>query len=192
VVYGRDLPSLRTYLSGGARLLAVNNQLRDRDEFIMEVWERLEQGQQCYKSFYDRHHQDLEFTPWQWVLLRLVHWLIASLVAAGKGKLGPKFYGPFQVLERIGDVAYRLLPAGDKLHNVFHIGMLKLYHGEEPTRPGVLPTIRHGRTCLEPTSIVKSRLARGRHELLVQWVGLAAADATWVDLEEFRRLHPAL
>jgi hypothetical protein len=37
VVYGRDLPSLRTYLSGGARLLAVNNQLRDWDEFIMEV-----------------------------------------------------------------------------------------------------------------------------------------------------------
>jgi hypothetical protein len=113
------------------------------------------------------------------VWLCLVQRPITSLVAAGKGKLSPKFYGPFQVLERIGNVAYRLqLLVGAKLHNVFHIGLLKPYHEEEPTGPGALPTIRHGRACLELANIIKSRLARGRHELLVQWVGLTAADAT--------------
>jgi hypothetical protein len=118
--------------------------------------------------------------------------MIASLSTTGKGKLGPKLFDPFKVLERIGDVAYRLeLPTGAKLHNVFHVGLLKPYHGEEPVGPGVLPTVLHGRACLEPASVIKSRLARGRHEVLVQWVGLPAANASWVDLDEFRRLYPS-
>jgi hypothetical protein len=54
-----------------------------------------------------------------------------------------------------------------------------------------LPTIRHGRACLEPAAVIKSRLARGRHEVLVQWKGLSTPDASWVDLDVFRRLYPA-
>jgi hypothetical protein len=63
VVYGCDPSSLRTYLLDDVRLPAVGNQLRDRDEFIMKVWEHHEQAQQHYKSFDDQHHRDLEFTP---------------------------------------------------------------------------------------------------------------------------------
>jgi hypothetical protein len=39
--------------------------------------------------------------------------------------------------------------------------------------------------------VFKSRLARGRHELLVQWKGQAAADASWMALDEFRSLFPS-
>jgi hypothetical protein len=92
----------------------------------------------------------------------------------------------------IGDVAYRLqLSTGAKLHDVFHVGQLKLYHDKEPAGPGVMPTIRHGHAWLEPSNVIKSCLPCGHHELLVQWVGLNAADAAWVDLDEFRRLYPA-
>jgi hypothetical protein len=56
VIYGRDPPSLRTYTQGAAHLPAVHNQLLERDEFILEIRERLEQAQQQYKGAYDKKH----------------------------------------------------------------------------------------------------------------------------------------
>jgi hypothetical protein len=44
---------------------------------------------------------------------------------------------------------------------------------------------------LTPHAVVRGHLARGRRELLVQWVGLDPSSASWVDLEEFRRLYPS-
>lgn len=87
-----------------------------------------------------------------WVLLRLLHRPMASLVdTRGRGKLGPKFYGPFQVLSKVGTVAYRLqLPPGARLHDVFHVGLLKPFVGTLPVSVPQLPSSHHGRVCLEP------------------------------------------
>jgi hypothetical protein len=170
---------------------AVQEQLRERDEFVLEIRERLEQAQQRYKGFYDRKHWEVEFAVGDWVWLRLIHQPLASLDVMGRGKLGPKFYGPFLVLEKIGDVAYSLqLLTDTKLHDVFHVGLLKRYKGEPPVEPPVLPHISHGRTYGQPEVVIRGRLARGRREVLVQWRGQPAAEATWTDLEEFQKLYP--
>jgi hypothetical protein len=60
-----------------------------------------------------------------------------------------------------------------------------------PTVPGWLPPIRHGRACLEPEAVTKSRLARGHVELLVNWKGRANADASWIPVTEFQSLYPS-
>jgi hypothetical protein len=191
VVYGREPPSLRPAAAEEARVPAVHEQLWERDEFVLEIRERLEHAQQRYKGFYDRKHREVEFAVGDWVWLRLIHRPLASLDVRGRGKLGPKFYGPFRVLEKIGDVAYRLqLPAGTKLHDVFHVGLLKRYKGEPPVEPPVLPHISHGQACGQPEVVIRGRLARGRREVLVQWRGQPAAEATWIDLEEFQKLYP--
>ncbi|WVZ83528.1 hypothetical protein U9M48_030666 [Paspalum notatum var. saurae] len=171
VVYGREPPSLRPYDGFSARLPAVDQQLHDRDEFLAEIRDRLEQAQQYQKAQHDRRHREVVFTPGQWVWLRLLHRPAASLDVRGRGKLGPRFFGPFQVRERVGDVAYRLqLPPKSQLHDVFHVGLLKPYCGPEPTVIPELPPIRHGRVCLLPQK--------------------SAAEASWVPLEEFHRQHP--
>ena len=116
---------------------------------------------------------------------------MASLVIHGRGKLGPKYFGPFKVLDRVGDMAYRLqLPLGTRLHNVFHVGLLKPFHGEPPTQVQPLPAVRHGRVLVEPEEVLRSRLARGNCELLVRWKGAPASETSWVSLVEFQQLFP--
>jgi hypothetical protein len=172
-------PSVHSYEPGTTRIPAVAQQLVERDEFLVEIHDRLEQAQQHDKSYYDKKHQDLQFSVLNWVWLRLLNRPVASLDITGRGKLVPRFYGPFKIIERVGDVTYKLeLPAGAKLHSVFHVGLLKPYHGTTSNGPGVLPPTYHGRAIPQPAQVIKERLARGVHELLVHWIGQAAADAT--------------
>jgi hypothetical protein len=108
----------------------------------------------------------------------------------GRGKLGPKFYGPYKVIKRVGEVSYRLqLPAGARIHDVFHVDLLKPFHGEPSAVPAALPPLRHGRACLEPTAVLKCQLARGQQEVLVQWQGKPPAETSWMLLNNFRNAY---
>jgi len=165
--------------------------MKDIDEFLSEVRDRLEQAQQQHKAAYDRYHRELQFSPGDWVWLRLLHRPVASLQVTGRGKLGPKFFGPFQIVERIGDVAYKLaLPAGAHIHDVFHVGLLKKFYGEPPSQTPPLPLVQHGRVVVEPEAVIRGRLARGRREVLVRWKGAPAAKTSWVALDDFREQFP--
>ena len=97
----------------------------ERDEFMAKIRDRLEQAQQYSKQQYDKKHRELSFEVGQWVWLRLLHCPMASLNVQGRSKLGPRYFGPYRIAEKIGDVA--------RLHNVFHVGLLKIFHGTSST-----------------------------------------------------------
>jgi hypothetical protein len=87
--------------------------LRDRDVILTEARQHLIQAQQLTRKYYDANHRELEFEVGAWVWLRLLHRTAQSLDPRAKHKLGPRWAGPFKVIEKIGQVAYRLeLPAG--------------------------------------------------------------------------------
>jgi hypothetical protein len=115
VVYGRAPPVFPPCDCGSARTDTVDNMLADREEFLSEVRTRLEQAQAYARQHYNKHHRDLEFTEGDWVWLRLLNRPSHSLLDKPHNKLSPKYAGPFQILARVGKVAYRLgLPASSQ------------------------------------------------------------------------------
>ena len=144
-----------------------------------------------YKAYYDKHHREVHYTVGDWVWLRLWQCAAASLQAPITGKLKPRFYGPYRVAAVINDVAYRLeLPDRARLHDVFHIGLLKKFVSTPPTSPPALPPIHHGAAVPEPDRVTRARLNRGVCQLLVHWKGEPASSASWEDLDSFVARYP--
>ena len=106
MVYGRPLPPILPYTLGTAKTEAANALLRSRDDILAKVRQHLLQAQQLSKRYYDANHRELEFAVGDWVWL--LHRTAQSLDPSARRKLGPRYAGPFLVLERIDSVAYRL------------------------------------------------------------------------------------
>ena len=82
-------------------------------------------AQDRQKSLVFRHATDRVYDVGNWVFLKLLSW--KGVVRFGKkGKLSPRYIRLYQVIERVGDVAYRLeLPSElAKVHKVFHVSIL--------------------------------------------------------------------
>jgi len=143
------------------------------------------------KHYYDAHHHPLVFNVDDWVWLRLLNHHMRSLDPGTRGKLGPRYAGPFQITKHVGEVAYCLrLPLGARIHDVFHVGVLKPFHGTPPATTPALPPIQHGRLLQQPEKIIKSQLCRGTWHVLVQWSGLPPSEATWEPILDFKTSYP--
>jgi hypothetical protein len=89
-------------------------------------------------------------------------------------------------------VAVRLaLPPQARLHDVFHVGVLKKLVGPPPTATPPLPPIHYGAVAPEPVRAIRTRLARGVRQVLVQWKGQSASSATWEAVEPFLSKFPS-
>jgi len=142
------------------------------------------------KQYYDKGHRDVVLQVGDWAWLRLHHRSAAGITDRAAGKLAPRYYGPYLVLERIGDVAYRLqLPPRAKIHNVFHVVFLKKHQGDPPATMVPLPPVVHRRVVPTPDSVKRARLNRGIWELCVRWVGRDSSDSTWEPLDEFKATY---
>jgi hypothetical protein len=108
-------------------------------------------------------------------------------------KLSYKFFGPFEVLERIRHVAYRLkLHESSSIHPVIHVLQLKLAVGFKGV---VRPDLPDNPFLRVPMKVLSSRLVDHGgaqvSQVLIQWSQLPAELATWEDLEALKQLFPS-
>ena len=84
------------------------------------------------KSYADLKRKDVEYQVGEKVFLKVSPWR-KVLRFDKKGKLSPRYIGPYEILERIGPVAYILAlpPPLAKLHDVFHVSMLWRYRSDD-------------------------------------------------------------
>nr|XP_027101334.1 uncharacterized protein LOC113721230 [Coffea arabica] len=81
------------------------------------------------KSYADNRRKDLEFSIGDQVFLKITP-LKASLMAGKGKKLQPRFVRIYKILQRVGNVAYKLEPPPSltRIHNIFHVSILKKYY----------------------------------------------------------------
>ena len=194
VVYGRSPPALMRYEEHSTTNVDLEKMLKERDMMLGQIRDQLIHTQQLMKNNADKHRREVEFKVGDSVYLKLRPYRQQSVTRRICQKLAAKYYGPFEVMERIGKVAYRLkLPEGSKIHPVFHVSLLKLVLGQG-AEVNPLPAIfaETGEFIVEPAELLDTRYnAEGYLEGLVQWKGLPSHENTWVILKELMAQFPA-
>nr|GEV39774.1 reverse transcriptase domain-containing protein [Tanacetum cinerariifolium] len=107
--------------------------IQETTEKIVQIKQRIQVARDRHKSYADLKRKPMEFQVGDKVMFKVSPW--KRVVRFGKrGKLNPRYVGPFRVLERVGDVAYKLeLPKElSRVHNTFHVSNLKKCHADEP------------------------------------------------------------
>ena len=129
----------------------------------------------------DHGRKDKEYAIGDWVWLKLQAYRQKS-IRGQHHKFDPKFYGPYQIIDRIGKVAYKLgLPTTATIHNVFHVSLLR--PAAAPTTPVVdLLPVSHINDAI-PQAILERKMVKRHNQAvtkwLIHWAGQSPADASW-------------
>ncbi|KAL0561655.1 hypothetical protein IC582_002095 [Cucumis melo] len=127
-LYGRRCRTSVCWDEVGERKLMGLELVRSTTENVKVIKEKLKMAQDRQKHYADKQRKDLEFEVGDNVFLKLSPWK-GVLRFRRKGKLSPRYIGLYEIIERIGPVAYRLAPPMElsRIHDVFHVSMLRKY-----------------------------------------------------------------
>ena len=105
--------------------------VKDTEEKVRVIQQRLKATNDRQKTYADLKRKDIEYEVGDKVFIKVSPWR-KILRFCKKRKLSPRFIGPYEILERIGHVAYRLALPSElaKLHNVFHVSLLRKYRSD--------------------------------------------------------------
>ena len=198
-LYGRPCRSLICWTEVGEHSITGPYLIRDTSVKVDLIRKRLLTAQSQQKSYADRRHRPLEFEVGDHVFLKVMP--IKGLVRFGKrGKLALRYIGPFEILERVGTIAYRLAlpPSLSGVHEVFQVSMLRKYT-PDPThvvdwREIIVDT--DGTFEEGPMSFLDSRdqVLRRKivHLIKVAWQHRGVEKATWEHEDTMRATYPFL
>ncbi|GJX00712.1 putative reverse transcriptase domain-containing protein [Tanacetum coccineum] len=132
-LYGRKCRSPVCWTEVGEAQILGPKLIQETTEKIIQIKQRMQAARDRQKSYADLKRKPMEFQVGDKVMLKVSPW--KGVVRFGKrGKLNPRYVGPFKVLEKVGEVAYKLeLPEElSRVHNTFHVSNLKKCHADEP------------------------------------------------------------
>src|SRR4051812_10958306 len=199
VLYGRKCRTALNWSETGERPLIGQDIIQHAEDQVRVIREHLKAAQSRPKSNYDRKQKEMGYQPGEYAYLRVT--LMRGTHRFGiKGKLAPRYIGPFRILSRSGPVAYRLeLPPNlSQVHDVFHVSQLRRCF-KDPIRE-----VEHDMIELQqdltyqehPSRILDQSERKTRNKttkfLKVQWSNHSEDETTWEREDCLREESPDL
>ena len=198
-LYGRKCRSPLYWDEVGERKMLGPEVVNEMVEIVRQIKGRIKEAQDRQKSYADARRTDLQFKVGDKVFLKVSP--SKGIIRFGvKGKLRPRFIGPYEILEEIGPVAYRLAlpPSFGSVHNVFHVSQLRKYvydpkhviHHEEMM---LNPDLSYEE---KPEAILDRKVQQLRTKSItsvkVLWKHHGYEEATWELEDEMKEKYPEL
>nr|GEV03553.1 putative reverse transcriptase domain-containing protein [Tanacetum cinerariifolium] len=166
---------------------------------IVQIKQRIQAVRDRQKSYADVRCKPLEFQVGDRVMLKVSPW--KGVVRFGKrGKLNPRYIGPFKVLAKVGTISYRheLPKQLNRVHNTFHVSNLKKFLSDEPLAISLDEVHIDDKLCFveEPVEVMDhevKRLKQIRIPIIkVRWNFKRGPEFTWEREDQFRKKYPQL
>ncbi|XP_059292641.1 uncharacterized protein LOC132046113, partial [Lycium ferocissimum] len=198
-LYGRHCRSLICWFEPTEVELLGPDSVHEAIEKVNLIVQWLKTAQSRQKSYTDMRRRELEFSVGDKVFLKVS--LMKEVMRFGKkGKLSPRFIGPYEIVRKIGTVAYELKLPSDMamVHPVFHVLMLRLY---KPDPSHVLNNeeieINEGLTYEKKLVQILDRQVRRLRmkdvaSVKVLWRNHNTEEATWEAEEDMKKTYPHL
>ncbi|GJU23010.1 putative nucleotidyltransferase, ribonuclease H [Tanacetum coccineum] len=197
LLYGRKCRAPICWDEVGERLIEGPELIEITNEKVAVAKEKLKEARSRQKSYANKHRRDLEFQVGDRVFPKVSPFRGVKRFRI-KGKLSPRVIGPFEILERIGEVSYRLaLPLQlSHVHDVFHVSLLRGYH-YHPLHVASYPfdQIQPDMSLSEePESILDRQERVMRNKVIpfvkILWKNHPEREATWETEESMRASYP--
>ncbi|XP_070015060.1 uncharacterized protein [Nicotiana sylvestris] len=198
-LYGRRCRSPIGWFEVGKVELLGLDLLHHAMENIKVIQERMKIAQSRQKSYADVCRRNLEFQVDDWVFLNVSP--MKGVIRFGKkGKLSLRYVGPYRIIQRISQVAYKLKMPPEMLlvHPVFHVSMLKKVVGDLSVIVPIEATEVNEELSYQeiPVAILDRQVRKLRTKEIASikmlWWNQQVVEATWETEEEMRKKYPHL
>ena len=198
-LYGRKCRTPLCWTELSEKKVIGPDLIQEIEEKVKMIKERLKVVTNRHKSYADMKRKYNRYEIDEKVFLKVSPW--KKVMRFGKnGKLSPRFISPYEVIEKMGPVAYRLAlpPDLEKIHNVFHVSMLRRYksdpsHVVSSETIELRPNLTHEE---EPMDILAHEVKELRNKRIplfkVRWRNHKTEEATWESEEVMQHQYPQL
>ena len=198
-LYGRKCITPLCWTESSEKKIIGPDLIQETEEKVKMIREILKVATDRQKSYADMKRKDVCYEISEKVFLKVSPW--KKVMRFGrKGKLSSRFVGPYEVIEKVGPMAYKLAlpPKLEKIHNVFHVSMLRR-HRSDPSHVASSETIEfrpdltYEEEAIEILAREVKELRNKRIPLVkVLWRNHKTEEATWENKEVMRHQFPQL